>query len=240
MSLLVLDSVSKRFPRGARGREQLVLRGVSLEVASGDVVAVWGRRRSGRSTLLRVAGGIEPPSDGVVRFAGGDLRRSPMLGVPRGIGYCTTSFTRMLGETVVEHVAAPLLGHDVSVLQAEVRAYEALRRVGAERCAALDPDGLDHSEAVCVGIARALVAEPSCCWWTSRRADSTRPQPRRDPRAAALACGSERIAVLVTVDEATALAGADRALTLDGGELRGATASVTAAVVPLRRAEARG
>lgn len=240
MSLLVLDSVSKRFARGARGREQLVLRGVSLEVASGEIVAVWGRRRSGRSTLLRVAGGIEPPSDGVVRFAGGDLRRSPMLGAPGGIGYCTTGFTRMLGERVVEHVAAPLLGHDVPVLQAEMRAHAMLRRVGAASCAPLAPEELDHAEAIRVGIARALVAEPRLLL-VDEPAGGIPPARHRDAILALLrSLADEGIAVLVTVDEATELAGADRALTLDDGALRGDTATAMAAVLPLRRADGRG
>ncbi len=239
MSLLVLDSVSKRFARGARGREQLVLRGASLEVASGELVAVWGRRRSGRSTLLRVAGGIEPPSDGVVRFAGGDLRRTPMLGLPGGIGYCTARFTRMLGETVVEQVAAPLLGHDISVLQAEARAHEVLRRVGAAGCATFGPEELDHAEAARVGIARALVAEPRLLL-VDEPAGGVPPAHNRDALLALLrSLADEGIAVLVTVNEATELAGADRALTLDGGDLRGETATAMATVLPLRHVDAR-
>ena len=60
MTLLELEHVNRRHPRSAH--EHLVLRDVSLELYPGELTAVWGLRRSGRSTLLRVAAGIEPPT----------------------------------------------------------------------------------------------------------------------------------------------------------------------------------
>src|SRR5215207_3031062 len=67
MALLVLDRVSKRFARGdAHGRDHDVLCDVSLELDVGEVVGVVGRRRSGRTTLLEVAAGVEAPSEGSV------------------------------------------------------------------------------------------------------------------------------------------------------------------------------
>ena len=57
MTLLSLDGVTKRFARGYREVEALA--GVGLEVEAGDFVAIWGASRSGKTTLLRVAAGIE-------------------------------------------------------------------------------------------------------------------------------------------------------------------------------------
>ena len=92
MSLLALEHVEKAYGSGS-GRH-VVLRDVSLEIEAGEMVAVWGLRRSGRSTLLRVAAGIEAPDAGSVRFEGHDLR-----GRSRGrealgeqIGYCRKSW----------------------------------------------------------------------------------------------------------------------------------------------------
>ena len=78
MTLLELEHVSKRYRRG----EHVALDDVSLVIDAGEMVMVWGERRSGRSTLLRIAAGIETPDAGVVRFAGGDLaeRRGEVLG----------------------------------------------------------------------------------------------------------------------------------------------------------------
>src|SRR5580693_8559397 len=84
MSVLALERVSRRHRRG--DREHVVLRDVSLQVDSGELVATWGLRRSGRSTLLRIAAGIEPPDAGLVRFAGAPLKDGDALG--DGIGFC--------------------------------------------------------------------------------------------------------------------------------------------------------
>jgi len=74
MSLLALEGVGKRYRDGAR--ERIALREVSLALEAGELAAVWGLRRSGRSTLLRVAAGIEQPDEGVVRFDGSWAARS--------------------------------------------------------------------------------------------------------------------------------------------------------------------
>ena len=71
MSLLELERVAKRYRDGQL--ERVVLREVSLDLDGGELAVVWGLRRSGRSTLLRVAAGIEAPDEGVVRFDGRDL-----------------------------------------------------------------------------------------------------------------------------------------------------------------------
>ena len=242
MSLLVMDGVSRlRVRAGRGGRERDVLHKASFEVVAAEVVAVWGRRRSGRSTLLRVAAGIELPDEGTVRFGGVDLRARSMLGLPDGIGYCTTIYTRAIGDSVLDHVAAPLLGGKLAVAGAEDRALAALRRVGAADCASLDPLELDHAEATRVGIARALVTGPRLLL-ADEPTGGVSPARDRDAILALLRSLADRdgIAVLMTAGEATDLAGADRALTIDGGAVRGETAAARASVVPLRRADAGG
>ena len=86
MTLLALERVCKRHQDGRS--ERVVLDHVSMSLHAGELVAVWGMRGSGRSTLLRIAAGIEPPDAGVVRFAGRELagRKGSALG--EGIGYC--------------------------------------------------------------------------------------------------------------------------------------------------------
>ncbi|HEX7291568.1 MAG TPA: ATP-binding cassette domain-containing protein [Conexibacter sp.] len=236
MDLLALDRVSKRFRRGGRGGfEQLALRDVELEVAAGELVAVWGRRRSGRTTLLQVAAGIERPSAGVVRFRGVDLARRAMLGREGGIAYAGTHFSRIVGETVLDHVAAPLLGGGTSASAAQAPAFEALQRVGAVECAQLDVDALDHDERIRVAVARALATGPRLLI-VDEPTQELRLADARDRVLELLRALARRdgVAVLMTAGEAGDLAGADRALTIDRGELRGATHVASGRVIELR------
>jgi len=221
--LLVVDAVTQRYARGRRRRERVALHDASLALRAGELVSVWGQRRSGRTTLLRIAGGVLTPSAGAVRFDGVDLRERPMLGVPGGIGYTQREFSPVVADAVVEHVAAPLLGGRCSTAEAEAHAFAALKRVGAAACTELEPDELDHNETIRVAIARALVTRPRLLL-VDEPAVGLAPTPEQAGAVYALLESLARddgIAVLTTVDDASGLAGADRALSIDEGELRG-------------------
>jgi ABC-type multidrug transport system ATPase subunit len=233
VSLLSIEGVGKRFSHG-RG-ERVALRDVSLALEAGELVAVLGGRRSGRTTLLRVASGIEPPDDGVVRFDGADLAavRNEVLG--RDIGFVQTHFNSAVGRLVGEHVAAGALARDQPSPVARRRAREVLARVGVEGLDGLPAQELDAAESVRVGIARALIASPRLLVVD----DPTNGVGvlDRDPILGLLrSIAREGVAVLMTTGDATALAGVDRALAIGGGELRGEVASEDATVIPLRPA----
>lgn len=233
MPLLALDRVSKRFVRG--GRECVALSSVSLEVDAGELFGIVGRRRSGRTTLLQVAAGIEPASEGSVVFDGVPLARCGVLGGPGGIAFCTTGFARVIGDSVVEHVAAPLLGAAVRLGDARGRAHELLRRVGAAGTVALDPQGLDPTETLRVALARALACEPRVLLVDDPVLGVRLSE--RDDILDLLASIAHRdgIAVVMTVDSAAELAGCDRAASLDAGALRGQTVATQAPVIPFER-----
>jgi ABC-type lipoprotein export system ATPase subunit len=235
MPLLSLEWVTKRYPRG--GRERVALRDIWLQVDDGELVAVWGRRRSGRTTLLRVAGGLDRPDEGVVRFNGRDLRqdRDGVLG--DRIGYVRTSFNAAHGERVVDHVALGLLARGVQLDRARGRADAVLGRAGVADCADLEPQELGTAEAARVAVARAMIAEPRLLLVDepTKGVDLS----ERDGILSLLrSIADEGVAVLTTAGEATELAGADRALSIADGELRGAAAPAEAQVVPLPRARA--
>jgi putative ABC transport system ATP-binding protein len=232
MSLLELRGVSKSHAR--RSRRIRVLQDVSLEVDAGELVAVWGLRRSGRSTLLAVAAGIDPPDAGGVFFEGRDLaaRGASVLG--NGVGYCHQGVGVAGGRRVIDSVRAGLLARGVSVAVADSRAHEALRRVGVERSDELLLGDLDAGEAVRVAIACALVLGPRVLVIDepTKGVDLL----ERDEIVLLLrSLADEGIAILLSDGDGSGLSDADRALTLTGGELRGRTSPEIGEVLPLQR-----
>lgn len=234
MSLLSIESVSHRYRRGRR--EYVALAGVSLVVEAAELVAVHGTRKSGKSTLLRIAAGLERPGAGAVRHDGLDLAAHPEL-VGRQIAYVRTersSFSALEGELVVEHVAASLLAQGISPREASRRAEKALGRVGGGECAQMAAAELDGAERARVGIARALVGGPKLIVLD----DPTEGVGLldRDPVLALLrAIANTGPAVLMSAGEAACVSGADRVYALDEGEIRSVAARPEADVVPLRR-----
>ena len=236
MSLLSIEDATKRYRRGRL--ERVAIRDVSLDLDAGELVAIWGARRSGRSTLLRVAAGIESPEEGTVRFEGRDLARVRNSVLGRRIGYCQTSFSATDGGLVVEHVAAGLLAQRASPRQARRRAEETLVRVGAERCGRLDCYELGGAEVTRVSIARALVTAPTLL--VIDEPTNGVDLLERDPLLALLrSIANDGVAVLMSTSDSQGLSGADRALSIDDGELRGDAKADDARVVPIRRASSR-
>jgi ABC-type lipoprotein export system ATPase subunit len=232
MSLLELEHVSKRYGRGARDDE--VLRDVSLQVDAGELVAVWGRRRSGRTTLLRVAAGVEAPDGGTVRFAGRELALGPSGGLlGHGIGYCRRAHRRE-EECVLDLVMMSLLWRGVQPPIAKSRAYTALERVDGAQCATFNPNELDPAESMRVSIARVLVLLPKLIV-IDEPTLGVDLLGRDDILTLLRSLADEGIALLTSVGETTGLSGADRALELDDGELHGTLAPKLARVHYLDR-----
>jgi ABC-type multidrug transport system ATPase subunit len=233
VSLLELTRATKRFTSGQR--ETIALRDVSLGVDAGELVAVYGLRRSGRTTLLRVAAGMLPLDEGEARFDGRDLSATGSRALGVEIGYCNPSFDPGHGGSVAEHVAVALLARGAGRGRARAQADAALARTGASGCANLEPRELHTDELVRAGIARALVTTPRLLLLDepTNGVDVL----ERDAIVQLLrSLADEGVAVLMTVGEA--LAGADRVLALDGGRLRGEPAVEQAPVVPLRPRDA--
>lgn len=233
MTLLTLDRVTKRFQRGRR--EHTVLDGVSLSVEAGEMVTVMGRRRSGRTTLLRIAGGLLRPDEGVAAFSGRNLAdaRTHVLG--RDVGFVSAHFAGVDSEPVLEHVALGAGASGAPWREAIKRAESKLARVGAADCADLYPPELDPGEAVRVSLARALIARPKLLLVDEPNKGVSLSE-RDEILGLVRSIADDGVAVVMTVEEATELAGSDRRLRLRDGELVGRAAPAEAQVVPLRRA----
>jgi ABC-type lipoprotein export system ATPase subunit len=236
MSLLELQRVGKRYVEGLH--ERVVLRELSLQLEAGELVVVWGLRRSGRSTLLRVAAGVEPPDSGVVRLEGRDLAKHGEQLLGDTIGYCQTTFRSAESKSALEHVVVALLARGVPPAAARRSAAAALARVGGEHCAKLRLAELDSGEAVRIALARTLALRPRLLV-IDEPVKGVELVERDAILALLRGLADEGLGVLASAGETTALSGADRALALGGGELRGAAVPELAPVLSLRRGAAQ-
>jgi putative ABC transport system ATP-binding protein len=232
MTLLSLERVSKSYGRGSDKRP--VLSEVSLQLESGELVAIWGMRRSGRSTLLRIAAGLERPDAGTVCVEGTNLAGGGGDGLSSQIAFCRRGFGPADTGTVLDRLVESQLVRGASQGEVSVRARRALMRTGAEQCAALRPTQLDGAEVARVAIARALAGEPKLLVIDDPTL-GVDPLRRDEILLLLRSLADEGLAVLTNADRATGLAGADRALALGDGELRGAVQPALAPVVHLRR-----
>jgi len=156
---LKLSSITKSFG------EVSVLRGVDLELKSGERVALMGPSGSGKSTLLNCICGIEKVDSGEVRMAGrsfGDLKGNELEQLRReSIGYVFQSFHLLPTLTAFENIEFPaqLIGMEKEERMQKVQGL--IESVGlAERATHL-PDALSGGERQRVAIARALVHRPA-------------------------------------------------------------------------------
>jgi ABC-type lipoprotein export system ATPase subunit len=219
MSLLDLDRVSKR--HRASGREVVVLDDQSLSIDAGELVAVWGIRGSGKTSLLRLASGIDAPDAGTIVFDGRDLSKHGEQILGGDIAYCEKSFRTATGPTAIDELIVGMLLNGVRRSHAPSRAHEVLRRVGGEPLATRRVSELDCAERSRLAIAQALAVQPRLLVIDEPVAGVELHQ--RDGILLLLRslADEEGIAVLMTVGHPTGLTGADQALTIGEGELCG-------------------
>jgi ABC-type multidrug transport system ATPase subunit len=233
VSLLELEHVSKHYRRGAR--ERIALRAVSLRIDTGEHVAVWGQRRSGRSTLLRVAAGVELADEGIVRFQGRDLRELGAETVRGQISYCRRAFRPADGVYVLDQLITCQLTRGVPAALARSRARDALERTGATHCAPLRPHDLDGAETARAVVARGLVHQPRLLVLDEPTLGID-PHERDGILELLRSLADDGVAVLMSTGETPSLAGADRALALSDGRLGGeAEPAELAPLLPFRR-----
>ncbi len=158
-----LRDVTKFYGTGA-GRTQ-VLRGVSLDIEAGELVALVGQSGSGKSTLLNIIGGLDQPNSGEVEVLGidtiaaGDAKRAKLRN--ESIGFVFQAFNLMDHLTCLGNVTIPASFSNVPKKDVDDRGREAMRRVGLADFAHRKPSELSGGQKQRVAIARALFGSPT-------------------------------------------------------------------------------
>jgi putative ABC transport system ATP-binding protein len=216
--MLELTDVTKRF--GSR----VVLQAVSLQVASGEYVAVIGESGIGKSTLLNIIAGLEPADAGSVRVDGveiGTLDDDAATRLRRDrFGFVFQAFHVLPHLTVLQNVGLPLLLRGVAQAALERRAAALVAAVGLAGREASAPRELSGGELQRVAIARALVGDPKLVL-ADEQTGNLDPENARHVLALLRDQVKQRgaSAILVTHSEAAA-AGCDRRYRLSAEGLR--------------------
>jgi len=160
--VLELVTVTKVYP----GKPPVpALRGISLSIAAGELVAVLGPSGSGKTTLLHLAGTLDLPTAGTVRVTGLDvstLGDRQLAGLrAASIGFVFQQFFLAEHQLVIDNVADGLLYAGVGLAQRRDQAATALQRVGLGHKLGAKPTQLSGGERQRVAIARAIVGEPA-------------------------------------------------------------------------------
>ena len=158
---LRLEHVTKSF--GAQGSAVEALRGVSLDVSSGSVVALMGASGSGKSTLLHLVGGLDTPTSGSIWVGEVDvagLRGRRLVEHRRRVGFVFQAYHLIDELTVYENIETPLIYQDIKSSERKAMVADMLDRFNIVGKKDLFPNQLSGGQQQLVGIARALIAKP--------------------------------------------------------------------------------
>jgi lipoprotein-releasing system ATP-binding protein len=219
--VIACSALEKTFASDAE--DLRVLRGLDLEVASGERVAIMGASGCGKSTLLSILGGLDRPSSGSVRVCGWDLSSVPERGLSEfrasAVGFVFQFHFLLKDFTALENVALPAYMRGESRKSAGERAAALLRDMGLGDRLNHVPAKLSGGERQRAAIARALINGPGLVL-------ADEPTGNLDSASAGsvrellfgLSAAYGTTLVLATHDPVLA-AGADRRLALADGEL---------------------
>ena len=207
-----LRAISKAF-----GKTQ-VLPPLSLQIATGELVALLGPSGCGKTTTLRIIAGLDQPDAGAVFIDGADVTQLPPE--RRGLGMVFQHYAIWPHRSIGENVAYPLERAGVAKSARQERVREALAMVHLEALAERRPHQLSGGQLQRIALARALVARPRVLLLDEPLSNldaALREEMRAEIRE--LQRKLRITTVLVTHDQQEALSIADRIAVLDAGRI---------------------
>jgi len=203
-----------------------ILKGVSLQVSAGEMVAIIGASGSGKSTLLHMLGLLDKPSSGQILINGQQTHALPEKAISRirneSLGF-VYQFHHLLNEfNALDNVAMPLIVRRMDRKQARSQAEAVLERVGLKERIHHTPGQLSGGERQRVALARALVTRPVCVL-----ADEPTGNLDRETAASMFALLKQmntefRTAFVIVTHDAKLASLADRQLLMERGVLQAA------------------
>ena len=154
-ALLDVKQVGRSYPKGGGVADLVVLEGVDLTIARGEVVGLLGRSGSGKSTLLRIIAGLLTPTHGEVAWQG-----RTVTGPAEGVAMVFQSFALFPWLTVLENVELGLEAKGTPKAERRRRAVQAIDLIGLDGFESAYPKELSGGMRQRVGLARALVVHP--------------------------------------------------------------------------------
>jgi len=200
-----------------------VLKGVSIELADGEIIALLGRSGSGKSTLLRAIAGLEQPTQGTITIGDKTVFDHGCVNVPpeaRNLGLVFQSYALWPHRTVRDNVGYPLKVRKMAAPQLRAQVDEVLDSVGLAEYGDRHPSELSGGQQQRVALARALVYRPPLILLDeplsnldAKLRDEARVWIRQIIKKYGLT------GVFVTHDQVEAMGIADRIALLDGGQM---------------------
>jgi ABC-type lipoprotein export system ATPase subunit len=220
--VLELDDVHKHYQ--APDAETIrAVDGVSLTVAAGQLVALYGPSGSGKSTLLFLAAGITPPDAGSVRHGGRDIatlsRREAARHRRSEVGFVLQAARLVPGLSAIDNAALTLLAEGVDRHAARRRIAPLLERLGVDRRAEHRTAQLSRGERQRIALARALSNDPRLVLADEPTASLDSHSGREVLALLAELCHERGIAALLVTHDPAAAGYADRIHSLQDGQL---------------------
>ncbi|TFW09282.1 ABC transporter ATP-binding protein [Oxalobacteraceae bacterium OM1] len=222
MSILSVNNLFLDYGSGASANP--ILKGVSMELQRGEVVALLGPSGSGKTTLLRAVAGLESPKAGTIRIGEHAVfdgeRKLELPAEERNLGLVFQSYALWPHKTVFDNVAYGLKLRKMGKQDIEQRVREVLPQLGLGHLADRFPHQLSGGQQQRVAIARALVYNPPVILLDEPLSNldaKLREEARAFLRELIVRLGLS--ALMVTHDQTEAMAIADRILLLNNGKI---------------------